>query len=59
LNNQTHAGARTEAAIVIRHAHAAVMTVTPGRAARQVEGLVPIASIAKNINPPNGVARAH
>jgi hypothetical protein len=55
----TYAGARTEAAIVIRHAHAAIKTVTPGGAARHVEGLVPITSIAKNINPPNGVARAH
>ena len=56
---KSHAGARTEAAIIISHAHAAVKNVTVGGAARHVVDLVPITSIAKKINPPTGVARAH
>ena len=52
----THAGARTEAAIVISHAHAAVPNFTVLGAARQVVDLVPITSIVKAVDPPSGVA---
>ena len=55
--NHTHAGARTEAAVVIWHAHAAVVQKTEVGATWRVMYLVPIASIAVTIDPPNGVAR--
>ena len=56
MNQPTHAGARAIAAIVIRHAHFTTFITEVG-AARQVIKLVPIASIAKRINPSRGVAR--
>ena len=59
--DQTHTGAITEAAIVIYQAHAAVHLcgVTTVGAAWQDIDLLPITSIARNINPPNSVACAH
>ena len=46
MNQPTHASARAIAAIVIRHAHFAFIGTTVVGAARQVNKLVPIASIA-------------
>jgi hypothetical protein len=54
--DKSHANARTEAAIVIRHAHATVIIVTVLGAAQHVIDLVPIASIARVVDPPSGVA---
>ena len=55
-DSTTCAGACAIAAIVIRHATArATIIVAPVGATRQVVFLVPIASIAKRIDPPNGV----
>jgi Ethanolamine utilization protein EutJ (predicted chaperonin) len=55
-SNHTHAGARAVAAIEISHTHAAIPIGTEVRATRQVVDLIPIASIAIAIDPPNGVA---
>ena len=54
--DKSHAFARTEAAIIISHAHAAVKNVTVGGVARHVVDLVPIASIAKAVDPPSSFA---
>lgn len=57
-SNHTHTGARAVAAIGISHSHthAAIPIGTEVRATRQVVDLIPIASIAIAIDPPNGVA---
>jgi hypothetical protein len=57
-NDHTHRSARAETAIVIRDSHAAVMRATVNGAARRVEGLVPITTITKLINPPRCVPEA-
>jgi hypothetical protein len=53
--NHTHAGASAEAAVEISHAHAAIPIWAKFGATRQVIDLIPIASIAIAIDPPNGV----
>ena len=58
-NDHTHPGASAEAAIFICNAHAAVEGVTGVWAPRQVVDFVPIASIAKRINPPDCAPNAH
>jgi hypothetical protein len=57
-NDHAHPGASAVAAIVIREAHGAVVQATVVGAARQIHGLVPIATIAVRIDPPGCVPDA-